>query len=117
MGYTETIIPTHLSVKESVFPWNLFPGIDIVLVPEMKSTGEVMGIDKDWGMAYAKSQISAFNPLPKEGTVFFSVADRDKDRAIAVARGLHELGFKIVSTGGTLAKLAEAGIPSGRVYK
>ncbi|MFN4872917.1 MAG: carbamoyl-phosphate synthase large subunit [Akkermansiaceae bacterium] len=117
MGYTETIIPTHFSVKEAVFPWNRFPGIDIVLGPEMKSTGEVMGIDKDWGMAYAKSQISAFNPLPKEGTVFFSVADRDKDRAIAVARGLHELGFKIVSTGGTLAKLAEAGIPSGRVYK
>ena len=117
MGYTETIIPPHFSVKEAVFPWNRFPGIDIVLGPEMKSTGEVMGIDKDWGMAYAKSQISAFNPLPKEGTVFFSVADRDKDRAIAVARGLHELGFKIVSTGGTLAKLAEAGIPSGRVYK
>lgn len=117
MGYTETIIPTHFSVKEAVFPWNRFPGIDIVLGPEMKSTGEVMGIDKDWGMAYAKSQISAFNPLPKEGTVFFSVADRDKERAIDVARGLHELGFKIVSTGGTLAKLAEAGIPADRVYK
>ncbi len=117
MGYTKTIIPTHISVKEAVFPWNRFPGIDIVLGPEMKSTGEVMGIDKDWGMAYAKSQISAFNPLPKEGTVFFSVADRDKERAIDVARGLHELGFKIVSTGGTLAKLAEAGIPADRVYK
>jgi carbamoyl-phosphate synthase large subunit len=117
MGYTETIIPSHISVKEAVFPWNRFPGIDIVLGPEMKSTGEVMGIDKDWGMAYAKSQISAFNPLPKEGTVFFSVADRDKERAIDVARSLHELGFKIVSTGGTLAKLAEAGIPADRVYK
>ncbi len=117
MGYTKTIVPTHISVKEAVFPWNRFPGIDIVLGPEMKSTGEVMGIDKDWGMAYAKSQISAFNPLPKEGTVFLSVADRDKDRAIAVARGLHELGFKIVSTGGTLAKLAKAGIPADRVYK
>jgi carbamoyl-phosphate synthase large subunit len=117
MGYTETIIPTHFSVKEAVFPWNRFPGIDIVLGPEMKSTGEVMGIDKDWGMAYAKSQISAFNPLPKEGTVFFSVADRDKERAIDIARSLHELGFKIVSTGGTLAKLAEAGIPADRVYK
>jgi carbamoyl-phosphate synthase large subunit len=117
MGYTETIIPAHFSVKEAVFPWNRFPGIDIVLGPEMKSTGEVMGIDKDWGMAYAKSQISAFNPLPKEGTVFFSVADRDKERAIDIARSLHELGFKIVSTGGTLAKLAEAGIPADRVYK
>ena len=117
MGYTETIIPPHFSVKEAVFPWNRFPGIDIVLGPEMKSTGEVMGIDSDWGMAYAKSQISAFNPLPKQGTVFFSVADRDKERAIDVARGLHELGFRIVSTGGTLAKLAEAGIPADRVYK
>jgi carbamoyl-phosphate synthase large subunit len=117
MGYTETIIPTHFSVKEAVFPWNRFPGIDIVLGPEMKSTGEVMGIDMDWGMAYAKSQMAAFNPLPKEGTVFLSVSDRDKDRAVAVARHLHELGFRIVSTGGTLEKLAEAGIPADRVYK
>jgi carbamoyl-phosphate synthase large subunit len=117
MGYTETIIPTHFSVKEAVFPWNRFPGIDIVLGPEMKSTGEVMGIDMDWGMAYAKSQMAAFNPLPTEGTVFLSVSDRDKERAISVARALHEIGFKIVSTGGTLAKLAEAGIPASRVYK
>ena len=117
LGYTETIIPTHFSVKEAVFPWNRFPGIDIVLGPEMKSTGEVMGIDMDWGMAYAKSQMAAFNPLPKEGTVFLSVSDRDKERAVAVARNLHELGFRIVSTGGTLAKLAEAGIPADRVYK
>ena len=117
MGYTETIIPTHFSVKEAVFPWNRFPGIDIVLGPEMKSTGEVMGIDMDWGMAYAKSQMAAFNPLPTEGTVFISVSDRDKERAISVARALHEIGFRIVSTGGTLAKLAEAGIPASRVYK
>ena len=117
MGYTETIIPTHFSVKEAVFPWNRFPGIDIVLGPEMKSTGEVMGIDMDWGMAYAKSQMAAFNPLPTDGTVFLSVSDRDKERAVAVARALHEIGFRIVSTGGTLAKLAEAGIPASRVYK
>ncbi|MFM2198937.1 MAG: hypothetical protein RLZZ505_2369 [Verrucomicrobiota bacterium] len=117
MGYTDTIIPAHFSVKEAVFPWNRFPGIDIVLGPEMKSTGEVMGIDMDWGMAYAKSQMAAFNPLPKEGTVFLSVSDRDKDRTVAIARDLHELGFRIVSTGGTLAKLAEAGIPASRVYK
>ncbi|MFK7851384.1 MAG: carbamoyl-phosphate synthase large subunit [Akkermansiaceae bacterium] len=117
MGYTETIIPEHFSVKEAVFPWNRFPGIDIVLGPEMKSTGEVMGIDKDWGMAYAKSQISAFNPLPKAGKVFLSVADRDKDRAVVVAKDLHDLGFTICSTGGTLKKLGEAGIPAERVYK
>ena len=94
LGYTETIIPTHFSVKEAVFPWNRFPGIDIVLGPEMKSTGEVMGIDADWGMAYAKSQITAFNPLPTEGNVFLSVSDRDKDRAVAVARDLVRTRFQ-----------------------
>ena len=117
LGYTETIIPKHFSVKEAVFPWNRFPGIDIVLGPEMKSTGEVMGIDADWGMAYAKSQISAFNPLPTEGNVFLSVADLDKNRAVAVARDLADLGFKIYSTGGTHARLVAEGIPSTRVYK
>jgi carbamoyl-phosphate synthase large subunit len=117
MGYTQTIIPTHFSVKEAVFPWNRFPGIDIVLGPEMKSTGEVMGIDADWGMAYAKSQISAFNPLPTAGNVFLSVADLDKDRAVKVARDLVDLGFKIYSTGGTHTRLTAEGIPSNRVYK
>jgi len=117
LGYTETIIPKHFSVKEAVFPWNRFPGIDIVLGPEMKSTGEVMGIDPDWGMAYAKSQISAFNPLPVTGNVFLSVNDRDKDRAIPVARDLVELGFTLFSTGGTHQRLTEQGIPCKRVYK
>jgi carbamoyl-phosphate synthase large subunit len=117
LGYTQTIIPAHFSVKEAVFPWNRFPGIDIVLGPEMKSTGEVMGIDADWGMAYAKSQISAFNPLPTEGNVFLSVADLDKPRAVAVARDLTDLGFTIFSTGGTHALLTENGIGSRRVYK
>jgi carbamoyl-phosphate synthase large subunit len=117
MGYTQTIVPPHFSVKEAVFPWNRFPGIDIVLGPEMKSTGEVMGIDADWGMAYAKAQIAAFNPLPTEGNVFLSVSDRDKDRAVPVARDLAELGFKIFSTGGTHARLVEEGIPASRVYK
>ena len=111
LGFTETIIPPHFSVKEAVFPWNRFPGIDIVLGPEMKSTGEVMGIDPDWGMAYAKSQISAFNPLPTEGNVFLSVADRDKDRAVAVARDLVELGFTLFSTGGTHAAPHRRGHP------
>ncbi|MFT3990978.1 MAG: carbamoyl-phosphate synthase large subunit [Luteolibacter sp.] len=117
LGFTEPVIPPHFSVKEAVFPWNRFPGIDIVLGPEMKSTGEVMGIDADWGMAYAKSQISAFNPLPTSGTVFLSVADRDKERSVAVARDLVELGFQIYSTGGTHAHLTAAGIPCHRVYK
>jgi carbamoyl-phosphate synthase large subunit len=117
LGYTETIIPPHYSVKEAVFPWNRFPGIDIVLGPEMKSTGEVMGIDADWGMAYAKSQISAFNPLPTHGNVFLSVSDRDKDRAVAIARDLAGLGFTIFSTGGTHTRLIAEGIPCQRVYK
>jgi carbamoylphosphate synthase large subunit/REP element-mobilizing transposase RayT len=117
LGFTETIIPPHFSVKEAVFPWNRFPGIDIVLGPEMKSTGEVMGIDPDWGMAYAKSQISAFNPLPTSGNVFLSVADRDKDRAVTVARDLVGLGFQVFSTGGTHARLTAENIPCRRVYK
>jgi carbamoyl-phosphate synthase large subunit len=117
LGYTETIIPTHYSVKEAVFPWNRFPGIDIVLGPEMKSTGEVMGIDADWGMAYAKAQISAFNPLPTQGNVFLSVSDRDKDRAVAVGRDLVELGFSIFSTGGTHERLTKEGIKSTRLFK
>ncbi len=117
LGFTETIIPPHFSVKEAVFPWNRFPGIDIVLGPEMKSTGEVMGIDRDWGMAYAKSQISAFNPLPTSGNVFLSVSDRDKDRAVAVARDLAALGFSIYSTGGTHTRLSAEGIPSNRLFK
>ena len=117
LGFTETIVPPHFSVKEAVFPWNRFPGIDIVLGPEMKSTGEVMGIDRDWGMAYAKSQISAFNPLPSSGNVFLSVSDRDKDRAVAIARDLASLGFTIYSTGGTHTRLSAEGIPSNRLFK
>ena len=117
LGYTETIVPPHFSAKEAVFPWNRFPGIDIVLGPEMKSTGEVMGIDRDWGMAYAKSQISAFNPLPTSGNVFLSVSDRDKDRAVAIARDLASLGFTIYSTGGTHTRLSAEGIPSNRLFK
>ncbi|MFN6017929.1 MAG: carbamoyl-phosphate synthase large subunit [Verrucomicrobiota bacterium] len=117
LGFTETIVPPHFSVKEAVFPWNRFPGIDIVLGPEMKSTGEVMGIDRDWGMAYAKSQISAFNPLPSSGNVFLSVSDRDKDRAVAIARDLAALGFTIYSTGGTHTRLSDEGIASNRLFK
>jgi len=117
LGFTETIVPPHFSVKEAVFPWNRFPGIDIVLGPEMKSTGEVMGIDPDWGMAYAKAQISAFNPLPTTGNVFLSVADIDKNRAVPVARDLVSLGFKIFSTGGTHERLAAEGIASTRLFK
>ncbi|MBL6921444.1 MAG: carbamoyl-phosphate synthase large subunit [Akkermansiaceae bacterium] len=117
LGFTEETMPPCFCVKEAVFPWGRFPGIDIVLGPEMKSTGEVMGADQDLGMAYAKSQISAFNPLPKEGNVFFSVNDRDKDRAVTIARDLANLGFKIHATGGTFKRLEAEGIQVNRLYK
>ena len=117
IGFTETVIPPHFSVKEAVFPWARFPGIDIVLGPEMKSTGEVMGIDADWGMAYAKSQISAFNPLPTEGNVFLSVVDRDKPEAMDVARDLVELGFTVWATGGTYQRLKDEDVPCERLFK
>ncbi|MDA7513487.1 carbamoyl-phosphate synthase large subunit [Akkermansiaceae bacterium] len=117
LGFTEEILPPCFCVKEAVFPWGRFPGIDIVLGPEMKSTGEVMGADSNLGMAYAKSQMSAFNPLPKEGNVFFSVNDRDKERAIPVARELAELGFKIHATGGTYRCLKDESIEVERLYK
>ncbi len=117
MGMSERIIPKHFNVKEAVFPWPRFPGIDIVLGPEMKSTGEVMGIDEDLGMAYAKSQISAFNPLPMEGNVFFSVSDRDKDGAVPIAWEFVEAGFTLYATGGTFRRLEEAGVPAQRLYK
>ncbi len=117
MGLTERIIPPYYCVKEAVFPWPRFPGIDIVLGPEMKSTGEVMGIDEDLGMAYAKSQISGFNPLPLEGNVFISVSDRDKEEAIPIAAQFVEAGFTLYATGGTYRKLQEADVPAKRLYK
>ncbi len=117
LGLTERIVPAHYNVKEAVFPWPRFPGIDIVLGPEMKSTGEVMGIDEDLGMAYAKSQISAFNPLPMEGNVFISVSDRDKEEAITIASQFVEAGFTLFATGGTHRALEEAGVTAQRLYK
>jgi len=117
MGMTERIIPPYFCVKEAVFPWPRFPGIDIVLGPEMKSTGEVMGIDEDLGMAYAKSQISAFNPLPMKGNVFISVSDRDKEEVMPIAKQFVEAGFTLYATGGTFRKLEEAEILAHRLYK
>lgn len=117
LGFTEERLPDYYCVKEAVFPWPKFPGIDIVLGPEMKSTGEVMGIDDDLGMAYAKAQISAFNPLPTEGNVFFSVNDRDKPESITIAKELIDLGFTIYSTGGTYKLFKESGVAAERLYK
>ncbi len=101
LGFTKEIIPKHFSVKEAVFPFLRYQGIDIALGPEMKSTGEVMGIDADLGLAYAKSQMAAPPPLPKGGNVFISVKDDDKPDVIPLAREFVELGFQIIATSGT----------------
>ncbi|MDO9081650.1 MAG: carbamoyl-phosphate synthase large subunit, partial [Humidesulfovibrio sp.] len=107
----------YVSVKESVFPFNRFPGVDILLGPEMRSTGEVMGIAETFGLAFMKGQLAAGQRLPESGTVFISVNDRDKAPITAVARAFAELGFKIVATGGTADHLAEAGVAVTRVLK
>src|SRR5204862_8022990 len=95
------IVPKHYSVKEAVFPFLRYQGIDISLGPEMKSTGEVMGIDSDLGLAYAKSQMGAPPPLPKKGSVFISVKDSDKEAVIPVAREVVKLDFGCIATIGT----------------
>ncbi len=117
LGFTEEIIPAHYSVKEAVFPFIKFPGVDIILGPEMRSTGEVMGIDPDLGIAYAKSQMSAQPPLPTKGNVFISVKDGDKPAAIEVAREFAGLGFIIHATSGTAQLLAAAGVPVKTLLK
>ncbi|MEQ1863679.1 MAG: carbamoyl-phosphate synthase large subunit [Micropepsaceae bacterium] len=109
--------PKHMSVKEAVMPFARFPGVDVVLGPEMKSTGEVMGIDRTFERAFAKSQIAAGLTLPDSGTVFVSVRDDDKQAIIAPARKLIEMGFKIVATGGTASLLIEQGLAITRINK
>ncbi|MFM8304349.1 MAG: carbamoyl phosphate synthase large subunit, partial [Actinomycetota bacterium] len=100
----------HVAVKEAVLPFNRFPTVDTVLGPEMRSTGEVMGIDRSFGLAFAKSQAGAGSPLPESGTVFLSLADRDKPGGLLVARRFAELGFALVATAGTAAALAADGL-------
>ncbi|HEY2045087.1 MAG TPA: carbamoyl-phosphate synthase large subunit [Candidatus Udaeobacter sp.] len=117
LGFMKEIVPKHFSVKEAVFPFLRYEGLDISLGPEMKSTGEVMGIDIDLGLAYAKSQMAAPPPLPKRGRVFVSVKDTDKEAIIPVAREFLKLGFEIVSTGGTAQALTEAKIKVTKVFK
>ena len=117
LGFTREITPEYHCVKEAVFPWGRFPGIDVVLGPEMKSTGEVMGIDPDPDIAFAKSQISAFNPLPTEGKVFISVNDRDKERVLHMARQLADMGFTLCATRGTMIHLLQHDIECERAYK
>jgi len=115
-------VPRGVSVKEAVLPWNRFRrtdgrGVDAVLGPEMRSTGEVMGISSSFGGAYAKSQISSFGPLPKSGTVFLSLADKDKAAGVDSARALIELGFRVLTTQGTAAFMASHGVQTSEVRK
>ncbi|PYJ40998.1 MAG: carbamoyl-phosphate synthase large subunit [Verrucomicrobia bacterium] len=117
LGFTSEIVPKHFSVKEAVFPFLRYQGRDISLGPEMKSTGEVMGIDDDLGIAYAKSQMAAPPALPKSGNVFVSVQDSDKASVISVAREFVRLGFGIIATSGTAAALAKGRVPVTRVFK
>ena len=117
LGIHAEVVPTHFSIKESVFPFNKFPGVDIILGPEMRSTGEVMGIADTFPMAFAKSQIAASAALPREGTVFISVNDHDKPDVIAVARGLVELGYRVLSTRGTAKALRSGGVAVQEISK
>jgi carbamoyl-phosphate synthase large subunit len=117
LGFTREVHPKHISVKESVFPFNKFPGVDTLLGPEMKSTGEVMGIDTSFGIAFAKAQLGGGMRLPKSGRVFISVRDEDKPSATVIAEKLHHIGFTIVATRGTAAFFEARGIPAETVNK
>ncbi len=117
LGFTREIVPDHVSVKEAVFPFIKFPGVDVILGPEMKSTGEVMGIDREFGPAFLKAQYSTDFPIPSGGSIFLSVAGRDKSRAIIVARRLQECGFSFVCTEGTAGSLNDMGIACALVSK
>lgn len=110
LGFTEAPPPAHFSVKEAVFPFNKFPGVDVLLGPEMKSTGEVMGIDDDFGWAFAKSQAGAGAGLPKKGTAFISVKESDRPAALEVGKVLNRLGMRIQATSGTAGYLREHGL-------
>ncbi len=117
LGVTSEVVPEHLSVKEAVLPFDRFPNVDTLLGPEMKSTGEVMGIDPDFGAAYAKAQLGAGQRLPSQGTVFISVMDSDKRAIVDVAREFARMGFTILATGGTAAYLAQRGVETQYVNK
>jgi len=117
LGFAEEREVAHLAVKEAVFPFIKFPGVDVLLGPEMKSTGEVMGIDRDFRKAYVKSQIAANSPLPTSGKVFLSVKNRDKRAVLQVAKRLAEMGFSLVATAGTAKLLMRQGMTVEMVYK
>jgi carbamoyl-phosphate synthase large subunit len=117
LGFTKEVTPKYFNVKEAIFPFNKFRGVDILLGPEMKSTGEVMGIDPDFGIAYAKTQMAVGSPLPTKGKVFISVRDEDKADAVQCARELDALGFTVVSTSGTAKAIANANVKVELLFK
>ncbi len=116
-GLPDELAVNNFFIKEPVFPFNKFPGVDPVLGPEMRSTGEVMGMAESFGLAFAKAQMSANASLPLNGTAFMSVNDNDKKNAVRIAKRLHELGFRIIATRGTAGFLIESGVPCDRVFK
>jgi carbamoyl-phosphate synthase large subunit len=117
LGFTREVEVSHVSVKEVVFPFNRFPGVDTVLGPEMRSTGEVMGIDHAFGIAFAKAELAAGQVLPRKGKVFISVKNRDKRAIIFIAKKLSDFGFGIVATRGTAKALSQNGIPVDLIWK
>ena len=117
LGYTKEIVPPHFSVKEAVFPFVKFAGVDVLLGPEMKSTGEVMGIDSDFGRAFAKAQIQAGNSLPTEGTVLVSVRAEEHERVQEPIKILVDQGFDVIATTGTAKMLASMGIDAEVINK
>ncbi|PLZ12751.1 carbamoyl-phosphate synthase large subunit [Fischerella thermalis] len=117
LGFTKEVIPSHIAVKEAVLPFNKFPGTDTILGPEMRSTGEVMGIDSDFGRAFAKAELGAGERLPLSGTVFVSMNDRDKAAAVAVVKEFIDLGFAVMATDGTRRVLQEHGLEVELVLK
>jgi len=117
IGFTEEIIPSYISVKEAVFPFTKFREFDPILGPEMRSTGEVMGVAASFGMAFAKAQLAADNRLPSEGAILLTVNDFDKDAVTPIARRFHEMGFQLLGTEGTARHLRGRGIPVSRVFK
>ncbi len=116
-GVAEIAVRDYFSVKSPVFPFNKFRGVDTILGPEMRSTGEVMGIAKEFGQAFAKAQIAAGQRLPRKGSIFLSVSDHDKRHVGPLAKELHSLGFRLIATRGTLGALESAGVPAEPVYK
>jgi len=110
LGFTKEVIPSHIAVKEAVLPFNKFPGTDTILGPEMRSTGEVMGIDIDFGRAYAKAELGAGEQLPLSGTVFVSMNDRDKTPVVPIVKEFMDLGFDVIATDGTRKILKENGL-------